>query len=89
MYLAKKFVTAFFCVFVTNILLVEFIDPMVDSAANISFIALFFKLIPYVFYMNIVLYYMVMENVVSALSEITQIRNRVFYEDWWNATTVH
>lgn len=34
------------------------------------------------------MYYMVMDNVIAALAEITQIKNRVLYLDWWNAETI-
>lgn len=50
--------------------------------------ALVFKLIPLTFYINMVMYYMVMDNVIAALAEITQIKNRVLYLDWWNAETI-
>ena len=88
-YLFKKSITAFGCVFITNILMLEFIDPLIGESYKMSFMATFFKLIPYTFYMNVILYYLVFENIISFLSEITQIKNRVFYEDWWNAQTVN
>lgn len=50
--------------------------------------ALTFKLIPLTFYINMTMYYMVMDNVLAALAEITQISNRMLYLDWWNAETV-
>lgn len=31
---------------------------------------------------------MVMDNVIAALAEVTRVRNRMFYLDWWNARTV-
>ena len=88
-YLLKKFLTALGCSIVSNILILEFIEPLINNADKMSFIAVFFKLIPYTFYIHVILYYMVFENVISSLSEITQIKNRVFYEDWWNADTLH
>lgn len=51
-------------------------------------LALFFKLIPLTFYINMILYYMVFDNVLAAVAEITQIKYRVFYLDWWNAKTI-
>lgn len=53
-----------------------------------SFIELFFRLIPVAFYVNICLYYLIMENILLAMAEITQLKNRVFYEDWWNSQTI-
>jgi hypothetical protein len=47
--------------------------------------ALTFKLVPLTFYINMVLYYMVLDNVFAALAEATQIKDRMFYLDWWNA----
>ena len=32
---------------------------------------------------------MVMDNILAALAEITKIKNRIFYLDWWNAETVY
>jgi hypothetical protein len=45
-------------------------------------------LIPLVFYINLCLYYLVVENILTASAEITQLRNRSYYDDWWNAETV-
>ena len=53
-----------------------------------SFTELFFKLIPLIFYVNISLYYLIMENILSSMAELTQLKNRHYYLDWWNAKTV-
>lgn len=29
-----------------------------------------------------------MENILQAMAEITQLKDRVVYEDWWNAETI-
>ncbi len=71
-----------------NILIVKFIEPACKDT-NLSFIALTFKLVPLTFYINMILYYMVMDNVIAALAELTKIRNRVLYLDWWNAQTLY
>ena len=31
---------------------------------------------------------MVMDNVLAALAEITKMKIRVYYLDWWNAETI-
>ena len=53
-----------------------------------SFLELYFRLTPLLFYVQVVLYYLIMENIVLAMVEITQLRSRHFYFDWWNAQTV-
>jgi hypothetical protein len=55
---------------------------------HMSFIELFFRLIPPAFFINVCLYYLIMENILLAMAELTQLSNRVFYQDWWNAQTV-
>ena len=86
-YLFTKFLVSFLCLMVNNIVTVKFIEPACSE--DLSFIALIFKLFPLTFYMNISLYYMVMDNILAALAEITKIKNRVFYLDWWNAETIY
>lgn len=82
----SKFFVTFLCFLVNNILIVKFIEPACSN--DLSFIALIFKLVPLTFYINMVMYYMVMDNVIAALAEITQIKGRMFYLDWWNAENV-
>ena len=79
---------SFLCLFVNNILIVKFIEPACRDE-NLTFIALAFKLVPLTFYINMILYYMVMDNVIAALAEITKVSNRMFYLDWWNAETIY
>lgn len=66
-YLITKFFVSFLCVFVSNTLIVKFIEPACEET-NLSFVALTFKLVPLTFYINMVLYYMVMDNVIAALA---------------------
>lgn len=87
-YLATKLCVSFLCLLVNNILIVKFIEPACKDA-TLSFIALAFKLVPLTFYINMILYYMVMDNVIAALAEVTQVSNRIFYLDWWNAHTIY
>lgn len=86
-YLFVKLLVSFLTLLVNNILIVEFIEPACRET-NLSFVALIFKLVPLTFYINMTLYYMVMDNVIAALAEVTRVRNRMFYLDWWNARTV-
>jgi hypothetical protein len=85
-----KLTVAFMCLLVNYILLSEIISPLLqpDIYGPMSFFELFFRLIPPAFYINICLYYLIMENILLAMAELTQLRRRVFYEDWWNAKTV-
>ena len=77
------------CLFVNNTVIVKFIEPIFTNHQDLSLLALFFKLIPITFYFNMALYHMVMDNIMSALSEITKIRDRRMYGDWWNAETLY
>lgn len=53
-----------------------------------SYAQLCFRLTPLFFFEHMVLYYLIMENILLALAELTQLKNRKFYSDWWNAETV-
>jgi len=89
-YLLIKSAVASVCLLINYILMTELIAPyLLPEVYNpMSFIELFFKLIPLAFYVNICLYYMIMENIMLSMAEITQLKHRHFYLDWWNATTV-
>jgi hypothetical protein len=78
------------CLLVNYILLSEIINPLLQPPIynHMSFIELFFRLIPPAFFINVCLYYLIMENILLAMAELTQLSNRVFYQDWWNAQTV-
>lgn len=52
------------------------------------FFELFFNLIPPAFYVNVTLYYLIMENIFTASAELTQMSYRRYYGDWWNSETV-
>jgi hypothetical protein len=89
-YLTIKFCVAGSCLLINYILMTEIINPLIqpESYSAMSFVELFFRLIPVAFYVNVCLYYLIMENIMLAMSELTQLRSRVFYLDWWNAETV-
>lgn len=89
-YLFIKAIVAGICLLINYILMTEFIAPYLQPEVHgkMSFIELFFKLIPLAFYVNICLYYLIMENIMLAMAEITQLQRRHFYHDWWNAETV-
>jgi hypothetical protein len=87
-YLLTKLWVSGLCLVVNNTLIVRFIEPACGDP-GLSFIALCFKLVPLAFYINMLLYYMVMDNIIAALAELTKVENRLFYLDWWNATTVY
>lgn len=86
-YLVRKCLVSFLCLMVNNILVVTFIEPACQS--DLSFVALLFKLIPLTFYINMTLYYMVMDNILASLAEMTQMKERIYYLDWWNAETIY
>jgi hypothetical protein len=89
-YLIAKSLTAGVCLLINYILLTEIIMPFLLAAAfeKMSFLELSFRLTPLLFYVQMCLYYLIMENIMLAMAEITQLRHRVFYSDWWNAETV-
>ena len=35
------------------------------------------------------MYFMILENILPAIAEATKMKNRIYYEDWWNAQTVY
>lgn len=86
-YLVKKLLLNFLCLFANCVIVVEFIDPVVANKERMTFIELWFNLIPPVFYLNLCMFYFVFENVFSPLAELTKMRNRKFFEDWWNANS--
>jgi hypothetical protein len=85
-----KISVAAMCLLINYILMTEIINPLLQPEVydRMSFIELFFRLIPFAFYVNICLYYLIMENILLAMAELTQLRKRVFYDDWWNAQTI-
>lgn len=88
-YLLQKYLASMLCILVNNVLIVKFIEPICDNHSGLSLLALTFKLIPPTFYINMTVYYMVMDNIIAALSEVTRIRDRRLYGDWWNSETVY
>lgn len=89
-YLVIKSLVATVCLLFNYILMSQIINPFLQPSVydKMSFVELFFKLIPYAFYVNVCLYYLIMENILPAMAEITQLQNRHFYQDWWNAETI-
>lgn len=89
-YLLIKSLTATMCLVINYILVTEMIAPYVwtDIHQTMSFLELFFRLTPLLFFEHVCLYYLIMENILLALAEITQLRRRRFFLDWWNAETV-
>lgn len=88
-YVVKKAFLILTFLFANCIIIVEFIDPVLAKSDRMSFVELFFHLIPPVFYLNLSLIYTIFENTFSPLAELTRMSNRRFFEDWWNATNLH
>ena len=84
-YLVIRGFTFMLCLAVNNILVIKFIEPICVDHQQFSCLALVFKLIPLTLYINMILYYMVMDNILSAFSEVCRIRDRRIYGDWWNS----
>jgi hypothetical protein len=85
----KKNIIVFVCLFANCIIVVEFIDPVLANKDKMGFLELFFNLIPPIFYINLSMIYTIFENVFSPLAEITKMKNRRFFDDWWNSTNFH
>jgi hypothetical protein len=67
--------------------MIDIVEPLYAEtlASNLHLIEIFFRFIPPIFYVNVCLYFMVIENIIPAIAEATKIKHRVYYEDWWNA----
>lgn len=89
-YLSIKALTAAVCLLINYILVTEIIGPYLEPLVyqEMSFPELCFRLTPLFFFEHIVLYYMLMENIMLALAELTQLKTRKFYSDWWNSQTI-
>ena len=74
-YLLVKSLTAAVCLLINYILLTEFIAPYLDPSVytKMSFAELFFRLTPLLFFAHCTLYYLIMENIMLAMGEITQL----------------
>lgn len=86
-YIIIKLIVSFLCLMINNIVVFQLIEPAYNS--DLSIITMIFKLFPLTVYINLCLYCMVMDNVLAALAELTQQKNRVYYLDWWNSETIY
>lgn len=89
-YILIKGVVALGCLLINYLLVTEMMEPLLEPSGfdAMSFPELCFKLLPPTFYVNVCLYYLIMENIVPAVAELTQMRVRQYYGDWWNSETV-
>lgn len=62
---------------------------MIASCNRMSLIELVFNLIPPVFYINMSLIYTVFECTFAPLAELTKMKDRRFFDDWWNASDIY
>ena len=88
-YVVKKSLLILVCLFANCIIIVEFIDPVLADSGSMSFCELFFHLIPPIFYLNLSLIYTIFENTYAPLAELTKLKDRRFFDDWWNASNLH
>lgn len=63
------------------------IIPVFEKAHETLFIYTFAKMIVPLLVMDFLFFYMMFENILNMLAEITNYGDREFYEDWWNCTT--
>jgi sterol O-acyltransferase len=69
------------------IIVSDWLQPILEQANNMHFAELFLKLIEVCFYLNLVIFYIVMETMLQLFAEFTRFADRLFYADWWNSTS--
>ena len=85
LYLFKKFFMAILGLLTNCVIIIDFINPIVAKKNSLTFLELMFKLIPPSCYMGLSLFYLIYENVFSGIAELLRLKNRRYFEDWWNA----
>lgn len=68
--------------FLTN----DWLLPILETADKNDFITLLLELIEICFYFNLAVFYMIFENIMQGIAELTRFADREFYRDWWNTT---
>lgn len=85
LYVIKKALSAVLGLLTNFVIIIDFINPILAKQNSLTFFELILKLIIPSFYLAVSLFYLIYENVFSGIAELFKFKDRVFYEDWWNA----
>lgn len=86
-YILRKCSITLLGILAAYIIHTDYVLIYIQLGAQISFLELLLRSILPFLAVEIILFYVVFENITNVFAELTRFADRQFYDDWWNATT--
>lgn len=86
-YILRKSAITMLSILVSYIIYTDYVIVWIELGAKISFFELLLRCLMPFLVLELLLFYIVFENITNVFGELTKFADRQFYEDWWNATT--
>jgi|JI61114C2RNA_FD_contig_31_5047547_length_1040_multi_3_in_0_out_0_2 sterol O-acyltransferase len=86
-YIARKCSITLLGILASYIIHTDYVLMYIELGDRISFFELLCRCILPFLMIEVILFYVVFENITNVFAELTRFADRQFYDDWWNATT--